>query len=124
MSTKNNEEKPIEKVEESLEEIGNKEVNKLEKTIDEELVGIEQTLIDEITGIISEQLGIDAKEVTPEKAFGEDLAADSLDQTELIMALEEKYSLEISEQEAEQLKKVKDVICYVNTKNGQINCMG
>lgn len=113
MSTKNNQEKPIEKVEESL-----------EKLVDQELVGIEQTLIDEITGIISEQLGIDAKEVTPEKAFGEDLAADSLDQTELIMALEEKYSLEISEQEAEQLKKVKDVIYYVNTKNGQTNCTG
>lgn len=119
MSTENNQEKS--KVDESVKKLV-EEVQESEKTINEELAGIDQTLIDEITGIISEQLGIDAKEVTPEKAFGEDLAADSLDQTELIMALEEKYSLEISEQEAEQLKKVKDVICYVSTKTGQTHC--
>ena len=113
MSTKNNEEKPIEKIEEPA-----------EASIDKELAGVDEKLITEIIEIISEQLGIDAKDVTPEKAFGEDLAADSLDQTELIMALEEKYSLEISEPEAEQLKKVKDVIRYVNTKIGQTNSIG
>lgn len=78
-----------------------------------------EELVQEIIEIISEQLGIDAAEVTPEKAFGEDLAADSLDQTELIMALEERYSLEISEEEAEKLKKVKDVIAYIETQLGQ-----
>lgn len=78
-----------------------------------------EELIQEIIEIISEQLGIDAVEVTPEKAFGEDLSADSLDQTELIMALEERYGLEISEEEAEKLKKVKDVISYIETKLGQ-----
>lgn len=109
MSTKNNQENPIENI---------------EAPVDKELVGVDEKLVREIIEIISEQLGIDAKDVTPEKAFGEDLAADSLDQTELIMALEEKYSLEISEQEAEQLKKVKDVIRYVNTKIGQTNSIG
>lgn len=78
-----------------------------------------EKLVEEIIEIISEQLGIDAEGVTPEKAFGEDLAADSLDQTELIMALEERYGLEISEEEAEKLKKVKDVISYIETKLGQ-----
>ncbi|MGL4348031.1 MAG: acyl carrier protein [Chlamydiales bacterium] len=78
-----------------------------------------ETLIEEIIEIISEQLGIDAESVTPEKAFGEDLAADSLDQTELIMALEEKYGLEIREEDAEKLKKVKDVISYIEQKLGQ-----
>lgn len=71
----------------------------------------------EIKEIIVEQLGVDAKEVTPEKSFVEDLNADSLDSTELIMTFEEKFGFEVSEEEAETLKTVGDVISFVTKKN-------
>lgn len=73
-------------------------------------MSVEQEVID----IVVEQLGVDAKDVTPEKAFVEDLNADSLDLTELIMTFEERYNFEISEEEAEKLKTVGDVINYIN----------
>ena len=69
----------------------------------------------EVITIIAEQLGVDRTEVTPAKSFVEDLNADSLDLTELIMTLEEKFDIEISEDKAEKLKTVKDVIDFINT---------
>jgi len=73
------------------------------------------TLEQEVISIIAEQLGIEKGEVTPAKSFIEDLNADSLDLTELIMNLEEKFDIEISEEKAEKLKTVKDVIDYIST---------
>ena len=63
--------------------------------------------------IISEQLGVAANEVTPEASFIEDLGADSLDIVELVMALEEEYSMEISDEDAEKIRTVKDVVSYI-----------
>lgn len=68
----------------------------------------------EVAEIVAEQLGVDLNEVTPEKFFVEDLNADSLDLTELIMTFEERFGFEIPEEDAEQLKAVKDVINYVD----------
>lgn len=62
---------------------------------------------------IAEQLGIDVEDVTEEKSFIEDLNADSLDLTELIMTLEENFDLEIKDEDAEKLKTVKHVVDYV-----------
>ena len=70
----------------------------------------------EVKEIIIEQLGVDASEISEEKSFVEDLNADSLDLTELIMTFEEKFGLEISEGDAEQLKTVGDVIEFVSKK--------
>lgn len=70
----------------------------------------------EVKDIIVEQLGVDPAEVTEEKAFVEDLNADSLDLTELIMTLEERMDLEISEEEAASLKTVGDVIRFIKNK--------
>ncbi|MSQ36755.1 MAG: acyl carrier protein [Chloroflexi bacterium] len=56
--------------------------------------------------IVVEQLGVDEKDVKPEAAFVEDLNADSLDLVELIMSLEEEFGMEISDEDAEQIKSV------------------
>lgn len=67
----------------------------------------------EVIDIVVEQLGVDKSEVTPTKLFVEDLNADSLDLTELIMTFEERFGCEISEEDAEKLKSVGDVINYI-----------
>ncbi|OGN62164.1 MAG: acyl carrier protein [Chlamydiae bacterium RIFCSPHIGHO2_12_FULL_49_11] len=74
----------------------------------------------EIVEIIVDQLGVEESEVSPEKSFVEDLNADSLDQTELIMALEEKMGVEISEKDATGLKTVGDVITFIEKKKSEI----
>ena len=76
------------------------------------LMSIEKEVID----IVVEQLGVDAADVTPEKSFVEDLNADSLDLTELIMTFEERFGFEISEEDAEKLKTINDVIDYIKQK--------
>jgi acyl carrier protein len=63
--------------------------------------------------IVCEQLGVSAEEVTPEASFIEDLGADSLDIVELVMALEEEYEMEISDEDAEKIKTVQDVITSI-----------
>jgi acyl carrier protein len=73
-------------------------------------------LQDEIIDIVVEQLGVDKADVTLEKSFVEDLNADSLDLTELIMTFEEKFGCEIAEEEAEKLKTVGDVVKYIQLK--------
>ena len=70
----------------------------------------------EVIDIIVEQLGVDTEEVTLEKSFVEDLNADSLDLTELIMNFEEKFNLEISEEEAEKLTNVESVVKYIEKR--------
>jgi acyl carrier protein len=68
---------------------------------------------EKVKHIIVEQLGVDEAEVKLEAHFVDDLGADSLDVVELVMALEEEFSLEISDEEAEKLTTVKQVIEYI-----------
>jgi acyl carrier protein len=74
------------------------------------------TVEQEVIDIVVEQLGVDKADVDESKSFVEDLNADSLDLTELIMTFEEKFGFEISEQDAEKLKTVGDVVKYIKTK--------
>ncbi len=67
----------------------------------------------EVIDIVVEQLGVDKDDVSLEKSFIEDLNADSLDLTELIMTFEERFGIEITEDEAEKLKTVGDVVTYL-----------
>lgn len=76
------------------------------------------SLEDDVKAIVVEQLGVDPKDVTEQSSFIEDLNADSLDLTELIMTLEEKFAFEISEEEAEKLRTVGDVINYIKERQG------
>lgn len=69
----------------------------------------------EVIDIVVEQLGVDRDDVSSEKSFVEDLNADSLDLTELIMTLEERFGIEISEEDAAKLKTVGDVVRYIQT---------
>ena len=71
---------------------------------------------DRVKSIIVEQLGVDAEEVTPDASFVEDLGADSLDTVELIMAFEEEFGVEISDDEAEKIRKVKDAVEYISKR--------
>ena len=76
-----------------------------------------EELMQKVTKVIVEKLGVTEDKVKPEAAFAEDLGADSLDQVELVMALEDEFDIEIPDEEAEKLKKVSDVIAYVKSKS-------
>ena len=64
--------------------------------------------------IIVEQLGVDEGEVTANASCVDDLGADSLDTVELVMAFEEAFDIEIPDEQAEQIRTVKDAIDYIN----------
>ena len=68
---------------------------------------------DKVNKIIVEQLGVNEDEVKPNAAFVEDLGADSLDLTELIMAMEEEFDIEIADEDAQKIVKVQDAIDYI-----------
>jgi len=66
--------------------------------------------------IIASELGVEVEKVTNEASFVEDLGADSLDTVELVMAFEEEFSVEIPDEDAEQMQSVGDAIAYLRNK--------
>ena len=64
--------------------------------------------------IVAEQLGVDEDQVTNDASFMDDLGADSLDTVELVMALEEEFDVEISDEDAEKIQTVQDAITYIS----------
>jgi acyl carrier protein len=73
---------------------------------------------DKVKSIITEQLGVKSEEVTPGASFIDDLGADSLDTVELVMALEEEFSIEIPDEDAEKMTTVGDAVKYIEEKIG------
>ena len=71
---------------------------------------------EKVKAIIAEQLGVKQEEVTPTASFIDDLGADSLDTVELVMALEEEFGIEISDEDAEKMTTVGDAINYIENK--------
>jgi acyl carrier protein len=69
---------------------------------------------DQVKGIITELLGADASKVTTEARFREELEADSLDLVELIMAFEEKFGGEISDEDAQKITSVGEAVRYID----------
>ena len=73
------------------------------------------TVADKVKSIIVEQLGVDEEEVTPDASFVDDLGADSLDTVELVMAFEEEFGIEIPDEEAEKITRVKEAVDYIES---------
>ena len=73
----------------------------------------DKTIEQRVKEIIVEQLGVNADQVTPDAKFIEDLGADSLDTVELVMAFEEVFGIEIPDEDAEKITRVKEAIDYI-----------
>jgi len=73
-------------------------------------------IFNQVKEIIVEKLRANPTEVTEEASFVDDLGADSLDTVELVMDFEEKFSLEIPDEDAEKIRTVKDAVDYIAAK--------
>ena len=71
-------------------------------------------MLERIKEIVSENLGVDAAQITEGSSFKDDLGADSLDIFEMVMALEDEYEIEIPTEELEKIATVGDVVEYIN----------
>ncbi|MBN2371903.1 MAG: acyl carrier protein [Vicinamibacteria bacterium] len=78
-----------------------------------------EPVADRVKKIIVEQLGVEEDLVTPEASFVDDLGADSLDTVELVMALEEEFGIEIPDEEAEKITRVKEAMAYLEQHAGE-----
>ncbi len=74
------------------------------------------SVFERVKAIIVEQLGVDESEVTPDARFREDLGADSLDLVELIMAFEDEFGGEISDEEAQEITTVGEAVAYIEER--------
>lgn len=77
------------------------------------------SVAEKVKSIIVEQLGVDAEEVTLEASFTDDLGADSLDIVELVMAFEEEFGIEIPDEEAEKISRVREAVTYIEQHQGE-----
>jgi acyl carrier protein len=72
--------------------------------------------LDRVKRIIVDRLGVDASEVTLEASIKDDLGADSLDVMDMILELEDEFSMEISDEEAEKINTVQDIVTYIESR--------
>jgi acyl carrier protein len=74
------------------------------------------SLEERVAEIIVEQLGVSREEIAPDASFVDDLGADSLDIVELVMAMEEEFDVEIPDDEAARLERIRDAVAYLKQK--------
>ncbi|MEB3884928.1 acyl carrier protein [Lyngbya sp. CCY1209] len=72
--------------------------------------------LEKVKKIVSDQLEVDANQVTPDARFADDLNADSLDVVELVMALEDEFDIEIPDEQAEKILTVEDAVNYIDSQ--------
>ncbi len=73
-------------------------------------------ILERVKKIIVDRLGVEESQVTPEATFKDDLGADSLDVVELVMELEDEFDMEISDEDAEKIETVGDVVEYIKSQ--------
>ena len=78
-----------------------------------------EPVADRVKKIIVDQLGVEEETVTAEASFVDDLGADSLDTVELVMALEEEFGIEIPDEDAEKITRVKEAVDYIEKHQGK-----
>lgn len=76
------------------------------------------SVFDKVQAIVTDQLGVSEDEVKPTASFVDDLGADSLDLTELIMAMEDEFGVEIDDEDAQKIATVQDAVSYIEAKQG------
>ncbi|MGE0641946.1 MAG: acyl carrier protein [Thermoanaerobaculia bacterium] len=79
------------------------------------------SVAEKVKSIIVEQLGVEADEVTSDASFTEDLGADSLDIVELVMAFEEEFGIEIPDEDAEKISRVREAVSYIEQHSADKN---
>jgi acyl carrier protein len=79
--------------------------------------GVVMSVNERVKSLVAEQLGIGIDEINNESSFIDDLGADSLDTVELVMALEEEFDVEISDEQAENISTVQSAIDYINNNS-------
>ena len=75
-------------------------------------------IADRVKKIVVEHLGVEADKVTEGASFIDDLGADSLDTVELVMAFEEEFGIEIPDEDAEKIQRVKEAVSYIEQHSG------
>ena len=78
-----------------------------------------EPVVDRVKKIIVDQLGVEEETVTPDASFVDELGADSLDTVELVMALEEEFGIEIPDEDAEKITRVKEATDYIEKHSGK-----
>ena len=78
-------------------------------------VGEDKTTFDKVADIICEQMNVDKAQIKTETSFVNDLGADSLDTVELVMEFEEKFGMQIPDEEAEKIRTVGDAVAYIDS---------
>ncbi|MBE7012024.1 MAG: acyl carrier protein [Ruminococcaceae bacterium] len=73
-------------------------------------------IFETVKSVVAEQLGIDESEITMDSSFNDDLEADSLDIVELMMALEDEFKIEISDEDAGKISTIGDVVEYIKDR--------
>ncbi len=73
-------------------------------------------IFETVKSVVAEQLGVDESEITMDSSFNDDLEADSLDIVELMMALEDEFKVEISDEDAGKISTIGDVVEYIKDR--------